>query len=85
MSFARDRERQGLFFPIAFHTKDKWIQLLPGDDLYPKDVDFQTTPFGNEYRDITAEELRSQVKNLKKFIYLRISKNIFNTINKRPN
>lgn len=66
-TFARDRNSSGLtlFFPISFQTKDRWVQVLPGDDLYPKDVDYHNgSLLGDNYLEVTADELRSQVKNV---------------------
>lgn len=64
--FAKERNHKGseLFCPIQFKCTDAAVFLLPGDDLYPKDYDFITTHDFETHKDLSAEQLRQQAKNL---------------------
>ncbi|CAF4875005.1 unnamed protein product [Pieris macdunnoughi] len=63
INFAKNITSQGneLIFPIPTRTKDGWVFLLPGDHLYPTNVDYNTEIITKEK---TALELRDTTKTL---------------------
>ncbi|CAK1540283.1 unnamed protein product [Leptosia nina] len=63
ISFARNITSQGneLIFPIPIRAKDGYVFLLPGDHLYPANVDYNAQIIT---KDKTTKELRDTTKTL---------------------
>ncbi|XP_062551728.1 acyl-coenzyme A diphosphatase NUDT19-like [Armigeres subalbatus] len=64
--FAKERNNKGstLYCPVQYQCSDAVVFLLPGDDHYPKDYDYITTHDFEKHKDLPAEELRKQAKNV---------------------
>ncbi|XP_013175778.1 PREDICTED: nucleoside diphosphate-linked moiety X motif 19, mitochondrial-like [Papilio xuthus] len=64
LTFAKERSSKGniLLYPVPIQAKDGMIQLLPGDYLYPSDVDFNTQI--DPIKDKTILELRDNNQSL---------------------
>nr|XP_029715029.1 nucleoside diphosphate-linked moiety X motif 19-like [Aedes albopictus] len=64
--FAKERNHKGspLFCPVQYKCTDAAVFLLPGDDHYPNDYDYITTHDFELHKDMSAEDLRKQAKNL---------------------
>lgn len=67
MEFAKERNRQEakLIMPIQLATNDGFLQVLPGDDLYPENPNyFETDHDVQQFSDKSMKELRVAAKNL---------------------
>ncbi|XP_055548179.1 acyl-coenzyme A diphosphatase NUDT19-like [Wyeomyia smithii] len=65
-SKARSSSGSTLFCPVQYICSDAAVFVLPGDDLYPENYDYITPHNADleKFKDSTAEQFRSQVKNL---------------------
>ncbi|XP_073958156.1 acyl-coenzyme A diphosphatase NUDT19 isoform X2 [Choristoneura fumiferana] len=66
LRFAAARSARGhaLHYPVIVHANDGQLHLLPGDDLYPSDVDYNN---GAIKADETVLELRERSKVLHRY------------------
>ncbi|XP_058818651.1 acyl-coenzyme A diphosphatase NUDT19-like [Topomyia yanbarensis] len=67
VNFGKNRNYKGstLLCPVQYFCSDATVFVLPGDDQYPNDYDYVTAHDDLEkYKDLTAEQFRSQAKNL---------------------
>lgn len=65
--FAKNRSGKDmtLLMPMQFKTKDGFLHVLPGDDLYPANPNYKESDHNiEEYADKSFEEMRNMAKNL---------------------
>ena len=83
--FAQWRDQFGtqLIFPVQYLVKDRLIHVLPGDDLYPKEPDYEKPNEDFEmYKEKSVEDLM-QVKHLHRTVHESMSKSVL-SMNIRP-
>lgn len=76
MKFAKQRNAIGqtLMWPVVFQSKDAFVQILPGDDAYPKNPNYVDQEEFELYSSKTADEIRAGIKNLHRFEYNSLKK-----------
>lgn len=76
IEFAQHRNAYGqtLMWPVVFQAKDAFVQILPGDDAYPKNPNYVDQEEFEMYNCKNAEEMREGIKNLHRFEYNSLSK-----------
>ena len=70
VKFAHQRNNKGsiLFMPHQLKVKDGFLHVLPGDDLYPNNPNFDNVVHNvDEYADRTFTEMRNEFKNYHRF------------------
>lgn len=67
VEIAKERNGQSmeLMMPVQYKVKDGFLHVLPGDDLYPKNPNYNESGHDlEEYSEKTTDEMRANAKNL---------------------
>lgn len=70
VKFAQKRNDKGsiLFMPHQLKVKDGFLHVLPGDDLYPANPNFNNVDHNvEEYADKSFTEMRTEFSNYHRF------------------
>lgn len=64
-NFSHERNSKGitLMFPVQYKTKNGLLHVLPGDDIYPENPNYNETTEFERFSEKTSEELRSSRMN----------------------
>uniref|UniRef100_A0AAG5CVK9 Nudix hydrolase domain-containing protein n=1 Tax=Anopheles atroparvus TaxID=41427 RepID=A0AAG5CVK9_ANOAO len=66
------------FCPIVYNVADGFIDVLPGDDFYPKDYDFVSGNGDlNKFVHLSAQEFSDRTRNLHRIVFQGLNNQTF--------